>query len=234
MLSAPKAGDGGWHTDREVPVDVAVADDVPGEMEIETVAEGPTDEARSAGESTRAIRDETVVLSGDGTHDVAVIARDAAGNASAEEGIEVRIDSTAPEVAATSDDEARTVEITAEDATSGVAEIQYRVNGGAWRTYDDTVRIGPDAADVDARAVDVAGNVSTGASASVSPEDGAGGPGGDGGDGGDGGGDDAAPGGDGALPVTGGGVAWWIAAVAVLLMLLGGTVLVRKRGVGRR
>ncbi len=233
VLSAPETGDSGWHTDDEVPVDVSVADDVPGELEIETAADGPADEAPSAGESARAMRGETVVLSGDGTHHVVVTARDSAGNVSPEESLEARIDSTAPEVAATPDDEARTVEITAEDATSGIADVQYRVNGGAWRTYDGTVRLGTDAADVEARAVDVAGNVSTRASASVGPAEGAGGPGDDGGDGGAGGGEDAAPGDDGALPVTGGVVAWWVAAVAVLMMLAGGATLIIRRVVAR-
>lgn len=229
VLSAPPADSGGWHTD-EVLVDIAVADDVPGALDIETVTTDPAAGAPKTAAATTAVHEETVVLSSDGAHRVTATARDAAGNVSSEAGLEVRLDTTAPVITATPDADARVVSVSAEDATSGVAEIQYRVNGGDWDTYIDPVQIGPEAVEFEARAVDVAGNLSNGATASFAST-------GDGGadeDGETGGGNDSAPGGDGVLPGTGGALDWWLLGTALLLLILGGAALGIRRVNGRR
>lgn len=229
VLSAPPADSGDWHTD-EVTVDVAVADDVPGALDVETSTDSPAADAPETAAAATAVREGTVVLSGDGTRRVTATARDAAGNVSPEAGLEVRLDTTAPVITATSDADARVASVTAEDATSGVAEIQYRVNGGDWEPYDEPVQIGPEAVEFEARAVDVAGNLSDGASASFASA----GDGGDGNDGGSAGEEGAVPGGDGVLPGTGGAMDWWLLGTAVLLLLLGGAALAVKRITGSR
>jgi hypothetical protein len=54
-----------------------------------------------------------------------------------------------------------TVEASASDATSGLASLDVRIDGGGWASYSGPVTIGEGAHDVDLRAVDVAGNSET-------------------------------------------------------------------------
>ncbi|MFG3340877.1 OmpL47-type beta-barrel domain-containing protein [Glycomyces sp. NPDC048151] len=66
-------------------------------------------------------------------------------------------DTTAPELAYAWNRNRVTFEAT--DDGSGVASIEYRVNGGAWTTYDKAIRVRPFDT-VEARATDNAGNTS--------------------------------------------------------------------------
>src|SRR5665647_60775 len=110
-----------------------------------------------------------VVLDQDGTVDVAARATDAAGNVSEPAVAPVRIDATAPTSSAVVDPAARTVTLSGDDATSGVARIEYRTDGGPWQEYAEPVVVGGQAAVVEHRAVDVAGNVGQVGTAEVPP-----------------------------------------------------------------
>src|SRR5665648_618370 len=100
-----------------------------------------------------------VVLDQDGTVDVAARATDAAGNVSEPAVAPVRIDATAPTSSAVVDPAARTVTLSGDDATSGIARIEYRTDGGPWQEYAEPVVVGGQAAVGEHRAVDGAGNV---------------------------------------------------------------------------
>ncbi|UDF12423.1 cell wall-binding repeat-containing protein [Antiquaquibacter oligotrophicus] len=81
------------------------------------------------------------------------------------------VDETAPTVQASVDD--RTVTITASDAGSGVASVEYQLPGGEWTVYTTPFDVpGTDAVTVSFRATDVAGNVSTVATVNVAAEPG--------------------------------------------------------------
>jgi len=74
----------------------------------------------------------------------------------------IRVDLTAPAVSATADAGARTITVTAEDATSGVASIEFSLDGGeSWQPYAEPIAAGPDGISVLARATDAAGLRST-------------------------------------------------------------------------
>ena len=71
----------------------------------------------------------------------------------------VRVDGTAPVVTGTVADD-RTLTLAASDATSGVAVVEYALDGGAWLPYLEPVLLDGAAHDVGHRARDEAGNVS--------------------------------------------------------------------------
>ncbi|MBB4689068.1 OmpL47-type beta-barrel domain-containing protein [Amycolatopsis jiangsuensis] len=117
---------------------------------------------------------EPVVVSTAGAHTVHYRATDKAGNASTEEAATFTVvegdDSTAPTVAMTvSGDldanwsyiEEATVTVEAMDTGSGVAKVEYQVDGGEWTVYTDPVKVtGLGKHTVLHRATDKAGNVS--------------------------------------------------------------------------
>ena len=74
--------------------------------------------------------------------------------------VTVQLDTTAPEVSSEWTSKARKqLALSATDAGSGLAVIEFRVNGGAWSTYSGPIDVkGKDV--VQARAKDLAGNVS--------------------------------------------------------------------------
>lgn len=75
-----------------------------------------------------------VSVTAEGTTTVGATATDAAGNTSAEVARTVKVDKTVPVANATLNAAARTVSITATDALSGVAAIEYRFDGtGSWK-----------------------------------------------------------------------------------------------------
>lgn len=75
-----------------------------------------------------------VTVTAEGTSTVTARAEDSSGNVSSEVSRTVKIDKTAPTANAALDAAARTVSITATDALSGVAAIEYRFDGaGAWQ-----------------------------------------------------------------------------------------------------
>jgi hypothetical protein len=99
-----------------------------------------------------AVVDQTVPVTGDGIHDVAV--RETGAETS--QALTVRIDRTAPVSEATVVD--RTVTLTATDATSGIDRVEYRTDDD-WLTYAEPVIVGDEAVTLRHRAVDAAGNV---------------------------------------------------------------------------
>lgn len=152
----------GWY--RSAPVTVALA------------AEDETDDAPvvefSLDGTTWNPYTEPVAVSAEGTNAVRARAVDGAGNVG-ETVEEFNIDTVAPTIAATASEVARgTVTVQADDATSGVAEIEYRLlPSGSWTSFQSdpaarsaartgTLAIGATAVDVEMRAIDLAGNLS--------------------------------------------------------------------------
>jgi hypothetical protein len=109
-------------------------------------------------------------VSGDGVHEVRFRSVDEAGNTEAAKSVEVRVDATAPITTATfapaNDDgwHAGTVPVTltAVDPLSGVASVEYALDGGDWQPYTGPVDVTGDGEhELRYRATDVAGNVET-------------------------------------------------------------------------
>ena len=95
-----------------------------------------------------------------GSNTVSVRAVDGSNNQSTATPLTVKYDTVAPVSTATSNNTARTVTITATDATSGVASTQYSLDGGTtWHTYGSPVTVGDAATTVSYRSTDTAGNV---------------------------------------------------------------------------
>lgn len=101
----------------------------------------------------------------DGEHVVGFRARDAAGNASADRSVTVRVDATAPSTTVSADvdpdrSDRAVLRIRAEDATSGVAATSYRVDGGAWQVLDATAPVVTGGGEhvVEVSSTDLAGN----------------------------------------------------------------------------
>ncbi|MEV8513509.1 ThuA domain-containing protein [Dactylosporangium sp. NPDC051484] len=113
---------------------------------------------------------EPIPLSGDGTHQVRYRASDKAGNTSEPKVQEVKIDATAPVTTATfapATDAgwhkgATPVALAATDSGSGVAGIQWSLDGGAWTSYTAPVNVTGDGQhELLYKATDAAGNVET-------------------------------------------------------------------------
>ena len=105
----------------------------------------------------------------DGTHTVTYWAAQD-GKESAHQQVQFQIDRTSPVASATVNSAARTVALTATDATSGVIRIEYQVAGQtAWTPYSAPIAAGPGGVMVTYRAVDTAGNTSAPATATVPP-----------------------------------------------------------------
>ena len=113
-----------------------------------------------------------VTVLGDGEHLAKARATDAAGNVSAEQSLALKLDGTAPVPTVQLDEDLRAVTVAAEDGTSGVDRIEYRLNGASdWTKYGDPVLIGAEAGTIEYRAVDVAGNTSENLTASFEAAD---------------------------------------------------------------
>ena len=155
LTPSGSAGSAGWFRSA-VRVRVAGVDDRGGRLTISSRIDG--------GEPTVAqeVRHVDVDVTGDGEHTVTATATDRAGNVSAPAGLAVRIDAVAPVSTATVHNTTRAVTVTATDATSGVARIEYAIGTGAWHTYTGAVAA-PDAHrhTLSFRALDVAGNLET-------------------------------------------------------------------------
>ena len=111
-----------------------------------------------------------IPVSDEGTTVVTYRSRDADGNLEAEKTVTVKIDKTAPTSSASPNGGTFTgpvqVELTGADAGSGVAKLEYKLDGGDWTTYASPVTIsgnGPHT--LEHRATDTAGNVGAVASA---------------------------------------------------------------------
>lgn|GEM_PF-367418 len=156
ITTSPTAatGENGWHN---VPVSVTVtATDDNDDAPVIEVAIDAGDFTPYRGELT---------IDTDGEHTVRARATDSAGHVSATESVRIALDSTAPEAKAAFDAAAQTLTLTAIDATSGVAKIEY-VLGAAddtttWDTYTAPIALAGVRTLVSYRAIDVAGNVSS-------------------------------------------------------------------------
>jgi cytochrome c len=111
-----------------------------------------------------------IPVSGDAIHQVRYRSTDKKGNVEATKNLEVKIDGTAPVTAATfapANDNgwhAGTVPVTlsSTDAGSGVASIEWSLDGGAWTPYTGPVDVSGDGQhELLYRATDTAGNVET-------------------------------------------------------------------------
>ncbi|MEH1123135.1 family 43 glycosylhydrolase [Micromonospora sp. CPCC 206061] len=154
LTPSGSAGSADWFRSA-VRVRASGTDDRGGRMTIRSTVDG--------GQPVTAteVRYADVDVSGDGQHTVAATATDRAGNVSAPVSLAVMIDATAPaSTAAVS--AARAVTVTASDASSGVARVEYTIDTGAWTTYSGAIAA-PDTNKhtVSFRALDVAGNLET-------------------------------------------------------------------------
>jgi C1A family cysteine protease len=117
----------------------------------------------------------SVQVTGEGTHTLYYCSSDKAGNMEGNKSATVKIDGTAPSASARIsapgspsasgwyDCSPVTLNVTGADVAggSGLAELQYRVQGAAsWTTYGGPVTVSPGTTAFDYRAVDVAGNAS--------------------------------------------------------------------------
>jgi hypothetical protein len=155
LTPSGSAGGAGWFRSA-VRVRVAGVDDRGGRLTIASRVDGGQPAVANE------VRYVDVHVSGDGRHTVSATATDRAGNVSPPTDLAVRVDATAPVSAATVDGTTRAVTVTASDATSGVAQIEYSIDTGAWTAYTGAIA----APDVDRhtvsfRALDVAGNLET-------------------------------------------------------------------------
>ncbi|MTD13899.1 DUF1349 domain-containing protein [Nakamurella sp. YIM 132087] len=99
----------------------------------------------------------------DGAQAVQFRSTDVAGNIEATKSVEVKVDATAPDVAANLDgDNPVTVSLIAADATSGIGAVSYRIGAGTWTAYTTPFTVTRTAAvqKVEFKAVDKAGNTS--------------------------------------------------------------------------
>ncbi|XVV16911.1 family 43 glycosylhydrolase [Actinoplanes sp. CA-131856] len=153
LTPSGSAGTEGWYRSA-VRVRAAAVDDRGGRMTIRTTVD------TGAPVEAAPVRQADVTVTGDGRHTVTATATDRAGNTSAPSTLAVNIDATAPASTGTVAD--RKVTVTATDATSGLARIEYTFGDGTWATY-----AGPIAAPssskhtVSFRALDKAGNLET-------------------------------------------------------------------------
>jgi hypothetical protein len=155
LTPSGSGGSAGWFRS-VVRVHAAGVDDGGGRLTIESrVDDGQPVVARD-------VRHVDVDVTGAGRHTVTATATDRAGNVSAPADLAVRIDATGPVSTATVDGTTRAVTVTASDATSGVARIEYSIDTGAWFGYAGAITA-PDADrhTVSFRALDVAGNSET-------------------------------------------------------------------------
>lgn len=144
--------DSGWFP-TPVVVTAAVGDDLDTDP-------APTVEVSTDG-TTWAPGTEITVAS-DGVTTVRFRATDSTGNVT-ERAVDVAVDATAPTSTGSVAAATRTVTLTAQDAASGVAAIEYRLSAdGEWLTYDGPFVAPASAAVVQHRATDVAGNTEAG------------------------------------------------------------------------
>lgn len=148
LTTDPAAPASGWFTG---PVEVAVAatDDTDPEPVVEV----------QVGTGAWAPYDGPVRLTADGQHVVRARATDADGAVSPVASLTVQVDTTAPAVTGAFDAERRRLAVSTTETGSGVARVEYRLDGGAWTTFGTGATIAR-AATVEFRATDRAGNMS--------------------------------------------------------------------------
>ncbi|GAA3879144.1 hypothetical protein GCM10022381_21840 [Leifsonia kafniensis] len=147
----------GWFTQSPVGVTLQAQDDRVGDLAIEY----------ALGSGAMTGYSSAISLADEGEHALTYQATDVAGNASVIQSLRVKIDTVAPATTATRGAEfdgesartSGTIRFGATDATSGVAETRYRVNGGEWKAGDAVTVTTEGAFTVDYASTDVAGNV---------------------------------------------------------------------------
>ncbi|RDY71662.1 S-layer homology domain-containing protein, partial [Halobacillus trueperi] len=105
-----------------------------------------------------------VLIDEEGGHTVDYRSIDYAGNEEEVKSINVKLDSTAPDTAMSTEKRDNDVELTlsSSDALSGVSKTEYRINHGEWLEYNSTVIVSEEGTHtVDYRSIDHAGNVET-------------------------------------------------------------------------
>ncbi|MFC7725283.1 ThuA domain-containing protein [Nocardioides sp. GCM10028917] len=154
-LSVPSAtGEDGWHTSRPT-FTLAGTDAGSGIAKLEYRLPGEDWQPYSIG----------VPVPGEGSVLVEYRATDTAGNVEATRSQTVKVDTVDPTVAARIDgDRLKTVTLTATDSTSGVASIEYQLDGDTtWTAYSAALAFDePGSHVVRYRATDVAGNRDSG------------------------------------------------------------------------
>ena len=145
LTTTPAQPASGWFTDT-VTVTAAATDDLDDAPAIEF----------STGSGWQPYT-EPLTVATDGITTITARATDAAGNVSEETAITVKRDTTAPLTTAKVDTKKRIVTLTAADATSGVAVIEYRIGDGEFQPYTGPIQVGKAATTIEYRAVDVAG-----------------------------------------------------------------------------
>src|SRR5213593_1582157 len=151
-------GAGSWYTSA-VTVTLSAIDDSSGVAAIHFRTDGGTWQSYSG----------PFTFQADGSHAIDYYSTDFSGNNETLRSVAVKIDSTAPsssvQLAGTLAGDGSyissvDVTVTSTDATSGVQSTQYRVDGGAWRSYSAAFPVsGNGTHTVDYYATDVAGNL---------------------------------------------------------------------------
>lgn len=144
-------GQNGWYTG-DVSVTLTSDDADSG---VDRIEYATTDDAWTAYTAPIAITDGITAIRFRGV--------DEAGNVESPKTLTLKRDTVAPETAADVDSDAAnaTVTLVRADDTSGVASTQYRVDGGAWRTYSAPFVVARTSAPqvIEFRSTDKAGNV---------------------------------------------------------------------------
>ncbi|MDO9398881.1 MAG: glycoside hydrolase family 3 C-terminal domain-containing protein, partial [Herbiconiux sp.] len=152
VATSPEAPDGanGWFVS-PVAVTATAVDDVDPAPVVETALDGAGWVAGG-----------TVAIDTDGSHTLQVRATDAAGSVSPVTSVELPVDRTAPTVEAAGDRAAGAIVLTASDATSGVASVEWATAGGEpqWQVYEGPVPVQRSGEQIVFRATDAAGLVS--------------------------------------------------------------------------
>src|SRR6266581_1962281 len=159
-------GAGNWYTSA-VTVTLSATDDSSGVAVIHFRTDGGAWQSCSG----------PFTFQADGSHAIDYYSTDYSGNNETLRSVAVNIDSTAPsssvQLAGTQAGDGSyissvDVTVTSTDATSGVQSTQYRVDGGAWRSYSTAFPVsGNGTHTVDYYATDVAGNVESAKSSLV-------------------------------------------------------------------
>lgn len=160
LTAGPAATATGWHRASPVTVTAQATDNADDAPAVEFSLDGTTWAPYSA----------PIALSGDGRHAVQARVTDDFGNVGEVVRRRVNIDTGAPTLAASAGDRRGQISLTAQDATSGVARVEFRIGEtAAWQQLvgadglsagEATAKVALGAAEaaVQLRAVDVAGN----------------------------------------------------------------------------
>lgn len=176
--TSPAASTSGWLLATPATVNVTASNNFGDDIKLEYSLDGTTWQPYTAG----------VALAGEGEQTLQVRA-DGGFGTTAEASFTAKVDSISPEITVAVDDAKRGfVSGSASDATSGVALVQYRINGGQWvdvatssagggvaaraafaaaaptpATFSVELPLGNAAATAQFRAIDTAGNITEGA-----------------------------------------------------------------------